>query len=76
MQSPMTMEFSISDVRELAETILADFKQVDNSGSFSRHGLWYCQYCGKYDYEEGKGFEHDQDCVTKIAQDVLTRLPS
>lgn len=69
-----TMLFAISDVKALAEHVLADSHAFDRSGSRTHDGLMYCTGCGEYDYEDGKGIDHKMSCVTKIAQDVLTGL--
>lgn len=69
-----TMVFSVSDVKALAEHVLTSSFDYDRSGSRTRHGLLYCTGCDAYDYENGQGMQHSSDCVTKIAQDVLTGL--
>ena len=69
-----TMMFSAADVKALAEHVLETSFDFDQSGSRTHSGLRYCTGCGAYDYGNGKGMVHETDCVSKIAQDVLTGL--
>ncbi len=72
--SQETMMFAIADVKALAEHVIADSHARDSSGNRTHDGLRYCTGCRAYDYEDGSGIEHKTNCVTKIAQDVLTGL--
>lgn len=74
MDQQDTAVFSIMDVRALAEYVLAECYACDASNHIGRDGLRYCTACGAYEDRNGK-ISHDPDCVTMIAQDVLTGLP-
>lgn len=69
-----TMLFAISDIKALAEFVLDNSYDYDRSGSRTYDGLRFCTGCGAFDYGNGKGIQHEPNCVTKIAQDVLTGL--
>jgi hypothetical protein len=68
------MMFAVNDIKTMANFILENSYDCDNSGSITRHGLMYCTSCGAYDFNNGNGITHEQNCVTKIAQDVLTGI--
>lgn len=67
-------EFSVDDVKRVAEFIIENTVTIDSSGSRNTHGRVLCSDCGKYDFEDGRGIEHKYDCITKVAQDLLTGL--
>lgn len=69
-----TMMFSVYDIKQMANHILSTSFEFDNSGSRMHHGLRYCTGCGSYEYNVSEGIKHANDCVTKIAQDVLTGI--
>lgn len=70
--SQETRQYLISDVEALAEHVLTNWYDYDRSGSRTYDGLRYCVACGAYEYADGSGIEHKSNCVTQIAQDVLT----
>ena len=68
------IEFSVDDVRNLAESIL-DFYPAFEGGDYSRFYGYYCEYCGcesENYYKEH--IIHKSDCPVLVAKDVLTRL--
>ena len=66
------MNFNPDDVKKLAETILENPLYEKEYG---RNAYLCCQYCSeRYDWDYKGKFEHKQNCVVLIAQDVMTGL--
>ena len=68
------IEFSVDDVRNLAESILAFYPAFED-GDYSSFYGYYCEYCGGESDNYAKEYIiHKSDCAVLVAKDVLTRL--
>ena len=71
------MNYSKEDVEKLANYVKSHTVSTDCSGSLSRDGQLYCVDCRVYQTDvAGHDWEteiiHKHNCITKVAQDVLT----